>query len=496
MKQRTFLRKSSTPHNYNIQLSDLAMPCLLWFRQDLRLTDNPALLKASELDEIIPVFILDETDRTLGGASKWWLHHSLSALTADLGGLVLLRGDPQQLIPELAKKTKSEAIFWNRSYEPHSVERDTALKSLLKENGLLAESFSGSVVREPWETKTGSGGPYKVYTPFWKANLSAGIPDPVSNAGFNIGHLEGIGENLEDWALRPSNPNWATGWEELWQPGEAGAKQQLDDFLQSGIANYGELRNRPDLPNVSRLSPHIHFGEISPRQICARAQFVADENPSLAPDINKFIAEIGWRDFANHLLFHFPQIPVRNWKPAFDAYPWREDESQLIAWQKGQTGYPMVDAGMRELWNTGYMHNRIRMLVGSFLVKHLQLHWKHGEEWFWDTLLDADLANNTSSWQWISGSGADAAPYFRIFNPITQGPKFDPNGEYVRKWCPELKDLPTEFIHAPHLAPEFALQRANVKLGETYPLPIVDHKFARERALKGYEAVKAATSAS
>ncbi len=469
------------------------MKTIVWFRQDLRIADNAALSEACKTGEIIPVFILDEKDRPLGAASKWWLHHSLSALSRSLGGLILRKGDPLEILRELADEAGAQAIYWNRSYEPHSIQRDTKIKKQLNEqSGLEVKSFPGSVLYEPWEIETGSGGPYKVYTPFWKSIQARGFPSPLPKPQIKLVEEYTHSANLESWNLLPSNPNWADGWETLWQPGERGALSRMEEFLKAGIQGYGELRNRPDLPNVSRLSPHIHFGEISPRTLVAMSSFHAEKHPETAGDVHKFQAEIAWRDFANHLLYHFPSIPEKNWKPAFDYYPWREDKHQLEAWQKGKTGYPMVDAGMRELWHTGYMHNRIRMLVGSFLVKHLQMHWKHGEAWFWDTLLDADLANNTSSWQWIAGSGADAAPYFRIFNPFTQGPKFDPNGEYIRKWCPELAELPNKYIHAPHEAPALELRAAGVELGTNYPHPIVNHKVARERALSGYEAVKQA----
>jgi deoxyribodipyrimidine photo-lyase len=386
--------------------------------------------------------------------------------------------------------TGAEGVYWNRGYEPHIVRRDTEIKSVLGEDGHDVKSFPGSVVREPWEVETGSGDPYKVYTPFWKAVLSKGIPGPAGHAKPELADLSGLGEKIDNLKLLPEKPDWAEGWQDLWSPGEKGAMQQLEQFLENGLEGYGELRNRPDLPNVSRLSPHLHFGEISPRQVCEIAYRKAGDQAKYSGDVKKFVAEIGWRDFANNLLFHFPEIPEKNWKPAFDAFPWRENEEDLQAWQKGQTGYPMIDAGMRELWQTGYMHNRVRMLVASFLVKHLRIHWKHGEEWFWDTLCDADMANNTTSWQWVTGSGADAAPYFRIFNPISQGPKFDPAGDYVRKWCPELAELDTKYIHAPFDAPDEALEKAGVELGKTYPNPLVDHAEAREAALKGYEDVK------
>lgn len=465
----------------------------MWFRQDLRLADNPALCAACDKGEIIPLFIFDENDREPGSASKWWLYHSLKSLEESLGGLVFRKGDPLNILKSLLQETGAEGVFWNRGYEPHIVERDTEIKSELKDDGVDVQSFRGSVVREPWEIETGSGGPYKVYTPFWKANLEKGLPDPVdAPSNIKLATLDNLGENLDDWDLLPTNPNWAKDWNELWSPGEAGAMERFKNFLNEGIEDYGELRNRPDLPNVSRLSPHIKHGEISPRQLCKLAYEEADKSAKYSGDVKKFVAEIGWRDFANHLLYHFPKIPTENWKSAFDDYPWRESEADLKQWQKGMTGYPMVDAGMRELWHTGYMHNRIRMLVGSFLVKHLRMHWSHGEAWFWDTLCDADMANNTTSWQWVAGSGADAAPYFRIFNPLTQGPKFDPNGDYVRKWCPELSKLSNKVIHAPHEASDSELKKAGIELGKDYPKPMVDHKEARQAALDGYEDVKKA----
>jgi len=473
------------------------MKTICWFRQDLRLADNHALTHAAQSGEIIPVFILDENDRPLGGASKWWLHHSLELLEKSLGGMIFMRGKPLECLEKLAKIIETDKIYWNRSYEPRCVERDKEIKAHFKAKGFDVQSFSGSVVREPWETETGSGESYKVFTPFWKANLKKGMPAPIPAPTFKLANLPEMSDRLEDWNLLPTSPNWASAWTEMWKPGELGAAAQLETFLEDGIRNYGELRNRPDLPHhCSYLSPHLHFGEISPRQVCAKANFIADQNPAFASDASKFIRQIGWRDFSNHLMFHFPEITERNWKPAFDNYPWVENDDHLKAWQRGMTGYPFVDAGMRELWHTGYMHNRVRMLVASFLVKHLRIHWSEGEAWFWDTLLDADMANNKASWQWVTGSGADAAPYFRIFSPISQGPKFDPNADYVRKWCPELRKLPNQFIHTPFEAPPDELTMAGIKLGETYPLPIVDHKKAREAALAGYQYVKASTEPS
>ena len=469
------------------------MTTVVWFRNDLRVSDHPALAHAAQRGKVVPVYIFDETDPwPLGGASKWWLHHSLAVLQKNLGGLILLRGDPRQLVLEVAQRCSADAVYWNRAYEPHAVARDTDIKSALGETGLEARSFKANVLHEPWELETGAGGPFKVYTPFWRAAQRLPKEPPLGAPEVHLAEWDGYGDALTDWALLPHAPNWAQGWEDLWQPGEQGAHARLAAFLSDGLKGYGALRDRPDLPNVSRLSPHLHFGEISPRQIWAQTRFAADQDGALEKDAGKFLSEVGWREFSNHLLFHFPTLPDKNWRPAFDAYPWQDNPAHLAAWQQGQTGYPIVDAGLRELWSTGTMHNRVRMVAASFLIKHLQIHWQHGEAWFWDTLLDADLANNSAGWQWVAGSGADASPYFRIFNPMTQGRKFDPEGAYVRRWCPELAELPTEYLHAPFEAPDAELALHGVVLGETYPHPLVDHAQARASALKGYEAVKAA----
>lgn len=473
------------------------MKTLVWFRQDLRIEDNPALFEAARQGTVLPVFILEDPDQVgdshpLGGASRWWLHHSLKALSENLGGLLLLRGDARLMIPKLAKDLGADAVYWNRCYEPHAIDRDSQLKADLKAADHEVRSFKASLLFEPWELETKTGGPFKVYSPFWRAALAKPVSEPLPAPGhLSLAAMDGS-DRLEDWSLLPSRPNWAAGFDAVWRPGEQGAFDRLEGFLDSGLEGYGDLRNRPDLPNVSRLSPHLHFGEISPRQIWHRTMSHIDRQDGFAGDANKFLSEIGWREFSHHLLYHFQELPARNWKPAFDAYPWRDSAGDLKAWQQGRTGYPIVDAGMRELWQTGYMHNRVRMIAASFLVKHLRLHWHHGEAWFRDTLVDADLASNSASWQWVAGSGADAAPYFRIFNPMTQGTKFDPGGTYVRKWLPELKGLDTAHLHAPFNAPDTALEKAGVMLGKTYPGPIVDHFAARDAALAGYEAVKRA----
>ncbi len=473
------------------------MITIVWFRQDLRLSDNPALSEAAAQGKVLPVFILEDPQTSgethaLGGASRWWLHHSLRSLKQDLGDLLILRGDARVALPALVEQTGAEAVHWNRCYEPQAIERDSEIKASLKEAGVNVRSFKASLLFEPWELETKTGGPFKVYSPFWRAAqqkiFSAPLPCPqkLELASFDAENA------LEDLKLLPEQPNWAEGWDRLWTPGEQGARERLSAFLEKDLEGYGELRNRPDLPNVSRLSPHLHFGEISPSQIRQKTLAATERWDGLDKDASKFLSEIGWREFAYHLLYHFPTIPHANWKSGFDAYPWRESEEDLRAWQTGQTGYPIVDAGMRELWQTGYMHNRVRMIVASFLIKHLRLDWRHGEAWFRDTLLDADLANNSASWQWVAGSGADASPYFRIFNPMTQGAKFDPEGDYVRKWVPELKELDTTYLNAPFEAPKVALEKAGIRLGETYPRPIVDHFKARDAALEGYQLVKQA----
>ncbi len=454
--------------------------------------DNPALAAAAAKGAVVPVFILDEdTEWRPGGAGRWWLHHSLAALRDELGQLALFRGSPRALMLAILRQTGATAVCWNRCYEPHAIARDRELKTWLQQQGVEAHSFNGSLLHEPWEIATGTGGPFKVYTPFWRASRAKPVAAPLAVPDLTLAVPDAFGERLEDFALLPTRPNWAAGWNDLWVPGEAGALASLDAFMREAIGPYGELRDRPDLRGTSRLSPHLHWGEISPRQIWARIAF--SEQDSVSPKgADKFLSELGWREFCHHLLYHFPSLPQENWRREFDAYPWRESATDLAAWQQGRTGYPLVDAGMRELWQTGWMHNRVRMIAASFLIKHLRIDWRRGEAWFWDTLVDADLANNSAGWQWVAGSGADASPYFRIFNPIKQGEKFDPRGDYVRRWCPELAQLPDRFIHAPFAAPPQSLAAAGVELGRTYPLPLVEHDGARRAALRGYEMVRAA----
>jgi deoxyribodipyrimidine photo-lyase len=453
-------------------------PSLIWFRHDLRLSDNPALTAAiAHGAPVIPLFILD-TDEDLGGASRWWLHHSLAQLGQDLAGLgaplILLKGRARDLLPALVEKTGSTAVFWNRLYEPQSIARDTALKADLKAKGIKVETFNANLLIEPFAHFNKAGGPFKVFTPFWKTALEQMKLEPDQPAPTHLtpARVQTDTQSLDEFQLLPRKPNWAAGFDDYWQPGERGADAALTRFIQNSLKSYAIERDRPDCLSTSRLSPHLHFGEISPARIFRTINTVCDDRNG-----QKFNAELGWREFAHYLLFHFPQMTTKSLRPEFDLFPWEDDPGALRAWQKGLTGYPIVDAGMRELWTTGWMHNRVRMIVASFLVKHLMIPWQTGADWFADTLVDADLASNIASWQWVAGSGADAAPYFRIFNPILQGEKFDPNGEYVRKFVPELANVPKAFIHQPWTM-------AHPPSG--YPAPIIDHGAARARALSAF----------
>lgn len=472
---------------------------LHWFRSDLRLADNPALLAALEAPDCATIFI-DETNagfRPRGGASAWWLHHALAALADALaargGRLDCYRGDSRVLVPALAAERGCDRVTWNRRYGLAERETDASIKADLKAGGIEAQSFNGALLYEPMEIRTQAGGPMRVFTPFWKAcRMLREPPAPLAApARLPASSAAGRPVALEDLGLLPSRPDWAGGLRATWVPGEAGAATRLETFLDGPLDGYADNRDRPDRPSTSMLSPHLAFGEISPRQIWHRteAAALAGEITASRGDIDKFFSELGWREFAWHLMFHFPTLAARNYQPRFDAFPWERNDGALAAWQRGRTGYPIVDAGMRELWHTGFMHNRVRMIVASFLIKHLLIDWREGEAWFWDTLCDADAANNAASWQWVAGSGADAAPYFRIFNPMSQGEKFDAAGDYVRRHVPELAGMPDAFIHRPWEAPEAVLARAGVRLGETYPLPIVRHERARERALAAFQTI-------
>ncbi len=472
-------------------------PALVWFRQDLRLSDNPALTAAVASGRpIIPVFIL-EPEALPGGASQWWLLGSLATLRRSLaatggGTLLLRRGDARTLIPQIMAETGADAILWNRCYDPRSIARDSALKSSLQASGIEVESFNGSLLAEPWHLATRSGDRYKVFTPFWNA-LAAQVPDdaPLAAPKKIKSGKQPEGETLESWNLRSTKPDWAKAFAQAWQPGEQGAQHRLYRFLELTVATYRDQRDLPGIDGTSRLSPHLHWGDISPRQVWSAAQMARAQNPGAATGIDAFLRELGWRDFAIHLVYHWPEMLTQAWKADYGAFPWQSDAKGLRAWQKGLTGYPIVDAGMRELWQTGFMHNRVRMIAASFLVKDLLIDWREGAAWFEDTLVDADLAVNRASWQWVAGSGADASPYFRIFNPVLQGEKFDPDGAYVRRYVPELARLDTRFIHHPWDAPPEVLHEAGVALGKTYPERLVDHGVARDRALAALKSFKA-----
>ena len=475
-------------------MSDGALT-IVWFRADLRVADNPALFEASRGHKpVIGLYIFDDEtpgEWGIGGAAKWWLHHSLVSLEQSLtkigGALVLRQGNAADVLAEVVRETNAGKVYWNRCYEPFTIKRDKGIKETLLDQGIEAKSFNGSLLFEPWTIETKAGGFYKVYTRFWLTCRDKGTPAPPLDAPTYLEKFEGDvkSDMLDDWELLPTSPDWAEGLRDRWVPGEAGAMERLDTFLDTGAEDYDNLRNFPAIPATSNISPHLHIGDISPRQIWK----ITVDRLGWTKETEKFLKEIVWREFAYHVFYYLPEIPEEPMHNRFDAFPWREDTAALLAWQTGQTGYPMVDAGMRELWQTGHMHNRVRMITASFLVKHLLLPWQQGEAWFWDTLVDADLAVNAFSWQWVAGCGADAAPYFRIFNPITQGQKFDPNGTYIRTYVPEIADLPDKYLHTPWAAPNDVLHDAGVKLDETYPRPIIDHKMARERALEAFKSL-------
>ena len=478
------------------------MTTLVWFGRDLRLSDNPALAAAvARGAPVLPVFILDDADAgdwAAGGASRWWLHGSLDALRKDLrargADLILRRGPAERVICELLTEAGAEAVYRNRRYEPWAIARNEGLKAALGRRGVEAKSFNGSLLREPWTLKTQAGGPYKVFTPFWRALRAEGAPSPgpAAPTAIDFPARPPRSEDLEAWGLRPSKPDWAGGLRSAWRPGETAARARLDDFCDGVVNGYQSGRNRPGIAGTSRLSPHLHFGEIGPRQVWAAvgARGMAGGGEPWSAGAESFLSEIAWREFSYNLLFHFPTLPSQALQPAFEAMPWVGAPGMVKAWRRGLTGYPIVDAGMRELWTTGWMHNRVRMVVASFLIKHLMIDWRVGEAWFWDTLVDADLANNAASWQWVAGCGADAAPYFRVFNPVLQGEKFDTDGAYVRRWVPEIARLPDTMIHAPWMARPIELKDAGIDLGRTYPRPIVDHAAARQRALSAYDLVR------
>ena len=468
---------------------------LVWLRDDLRLDDNPALSEAAALGRpLTVVYVLDEDSpgvRPLGGATKWWLHHSLADLAAGLEAkgsrLLLRRGPAAGIIRDLAQETGASTLLWNRRYGGPERDVDAGVKAWAAEQGLAAASFQANLMFEPWTVRTGAGGPYKVFTPFWRACLDGPeprlpldaperLPAPAADAE---GRLPS-GDQLDSWGLLPRTPDWSAGLASTWQPGEAGAHERLEDFLDGPAEEYGTGRDTPGVEGTSRLSPHLRFGEISPFRIwhALRERF----GPGAPADVGIFRSELGWREFCWQLLYENPELATRNYRTEFDRFAWQTpSDAELGAWQQGRTGYPLVDAGMRQLWQTGWMHNRVRMAAASFLVKNLLADWRLGEAWFWDTLVDADAASNPANWQWVAGSGADASPYFRIFNPVTQSKKFDAGARYLREFLPELSGLDDKTIHEPWKADGLAAG---------YPDPVVGLPESRARALETYQRLK------
>lgn len=467
---------------------------IVWLRDDLRLDDNPALSRAVELGlPLTVVYIFDEESpgiRPLGGAARWWLHHSLRSLAAALAeagsALILRRGPAVRMIRDLAAETGAQHVLWNRRYGGPERSLDAEIKAWAAENSIEAASFQANLLFEPWTVRTGSGGPYKVFTPFWRACMATGEPRPPLDAPAGLpspavaGSRQQAGSDmLADWSLLPLAPDWAGGLAETWEPGEPGAHRRLEDFVDGPAQEYGTGRDVPGVEGTSRLSPHLRFGEISPFRVWheLRRRFPREATP----DVGIFRSELGWREFCWQLLYANPQLASRNYRPEFDRFEWQEPTaSELDAWQQGRTGYPLVDAGMRQLWQTGWMHNRVRMAAASFLVKNLLADWRLGEAWFWDTLVDADAASNPANWQWVAGSGADASPYFRIFNPVTQSKKFDADGRYLREFIPELAQLDRKAIHEPWKQPDV----------QGYPAPVVGLPESRERALATYQKLR------
>ncbi|MCC7428626.1 MAG: deoxyribodipyrimidine photo-lyase [Alphaproteobacteria bacterium] len=472
-------------------------PVILWFRQDLRLADHRALAAAiASGAPVLPVYVLDDATPgrwAMGGASRWWLHESLAAIGRALAGrgapLILRRGDARVEVPRLVAESGATALFASRLYEPFHAARDAEIGRKLATGNVAFRLFPGALLHEPEAIRTQSGGSYGVYMPFARACMAAPAPPAPLPAPARIPALPADrlphSDVLAEWRLQPSAPDWSGGLRVSWQPGEAGAAARLAEFLDGALAAYDRARDLPGSAGTSRLSPHLHFGEISPGAVWHAAQAaIARSGAERAGEV--FLKELLWREFSAHLLVHRPEMPEAPLRVEFARFPWADDKAALRAWQRGRTGYPIVDAGMRELWTTGWMHNRVRMIVASFLVKHLLIPWQAGEAWFWDTLVDADLASNAASWQWVAGSGADAAPYFRIFNPILQGEKFDPDGAYVRRFVPALARLPAGLVHKPWTAPPLVLAEAGLRLGRDYPAPIVEHGGARARALAAF----------
>ncbi len=470
-------------------------PIIVWFRRDLRLADNPAWSAALDTGRpLLPVYIHspDEGEWQIRGASKWWLYHALADLSATLerkGTQLTLRcGEPRVELARLIAETGAGSVYWNRRYEPQSIANDKALKSWLGDQRLEVASFNGHLLFEPWEVENQSGKPFQVFTPFWKNLLQRPIEAPVSTPPGMVGAPARFPLSLspDELGLLPK-VGWSAQMEAHWKPSRRAGLHRLNTFVSDAVKDYSTQRNAPGVDGTSALSPWLAFGQIGVREVHAKLKELSALDSKGG---QVFWSEVGWREFAYHLLYHFPHTPVEPLRDQFQKFPWRTDASLLRAWQRGRTGYPLVDAGMRQLWAHGWMHNRVRMVVASFLVKHLLQPWQDGARWFWDTLVDADLASNTLGWQWTAGCGADAAPYFRVFNPFTQGEKFDPAGDYARRWLPELAGLPDKFIYRPWQAPAESLSSAGVRLGVDYPRPVIDHDEGRQRALRAYAILK------
>jgi deoxyribodipyrimidine photo-lyase len=479
------------------------MTTLVWFRHDLRLNDHPALHHAVQNGAaILPVYIWDPEEEKPwppGGASRWWLHHALVDLDQQLkradSRLIVRRGPALQTLQQLIKEGHVSRVVWTRRYEPNIIKRDELIKKTLKEQGIEVESYNGSLLHEPMSIKNKEGRPYQVYTPLWKCYQLQEAPRTPLPGPRKITAPEKWPASIEIESLNLlPKIKWDAGFYQAWVPSEEMAQQSLIHFCDLAVGHYADQRDLPGTTGTSRLSPYLHFGQISPNQIWHAVQTLRADYQKADKDFQRqtevYLKELVWREFAYHLLYHFPQTPLEPLRSEFASFPWKDNAKLLRAWQRGQTGYPIVDAGMRQLWNTGWMHNRIRMVVASFLVKHLLIPWQRGAEWFWDTLLDADLASNTLGWQWTAGCGADAAPYFRIFNPMQQGERFDAEGAYVRRWVPELAKMPARYIHAPWTAPGGVLHDAGLTLGKDYPHPLVQHAEARDKALTAYDLMR------
>lgn len=473
-------------------------PVIVWFRTDLRLADQPALTIAAQRGAPVIALYIDETDlpakQVPGAASRWWLHHSLAALHADLrqlgNRLVLRRGSAAQVLTELVHESGAQQVLTTRRYTPFDFRRDPRLTRQLAEAGATFKIFHGNLLAEPEQILNKSGLPYRVFTPYWRTHQHLIDSEHLWPAPTQLPAATPCSKGLalEELKLLP-DIDWAAGLRAEWQCGEAAARQRLAELTPEALAAYPETRDRPDLAGTTRLSPHLHFGELSVRQVAHQLRRLMQQGPAaVTQGAAAVLRQLVWRDFAHHVLFHFPHTIDQPFDKRFAAFPWQTRPTRVLrAWQQGRTGFPIVDAGMRELWHTGWMHNRVRMIVASLLTKHAGLHWRLGARWFQDTLVDADLAQNTMNWQWVAGCGVDAAPYFRIFNPLRQGEKFDPLGSYVRHWLPELARLPTRYIHAPWLAPAGLLQEQGLRIGRDYPAPILELASQREAALRRYQ---------